>query len=164
MLLSTSTRNVEGYEVGTYSFQDVQATIVGPGGAFSVGSSRAMANEGITIDFVGDRNTMTVGAGMEVMHSLHAAQPATFTIRLLKTDSANALLGIMFDLQQSSSALWGLNTIVVSDTARGDVATGWNCAFQKFPNNTYATEGNTLEWVLQAGRAFELLGDGNNVV
>lgn len=150
--------------MGTYSFQDVQATIVGPGGAFSLGSSQAVANEGISVEFVGDRNTMTTGAGVEVMHSLHAAQPATFTVRLMKTSAVNALLGIMYDLQTSSSALWGVNTIMVSDTARGDVATGWNCAFQKFPNNTYATEGNVLEWVFQAGRAFELLGDGNNVL
>lgn len=149
--------------MSTYSFQDVQATIVGPGGSFSLGSSQAVANEGISIDFVGDRNTMTVGAGIEVMHSLHAARPATFTVRLLKTSYQNYLLSIMFDLQTSSSSLWGTNVIVVSDTARGDVATGWQCAFQKFPNNSYATEGNTLEWVFQAGRAFEVLGDGLNV-
>jgi hypothetical protein len=148
--------------VGTYSFQDVQCTVVGPGGAISLGSSQAVANEGITIEFVGDRNTMTVGAGQEVMHSLHAAKPATFTVRLLKTSTQNQLLAIMFDLQTSSSALWGTNVIVVSDLSRGDVATGWKCAFQKFPNNSYATEGNTLDWVFQAGSAFEILGSGKN--
>lgn len=149
--------------MGTYSFQDVQATIVGPGGAFSLGSSEAVANEGITFDFIGDRNTMTVGAGTEVMHSLHAARPATITVRLMKTSSTNALLAVMFDLQQSSSALWGINTIAVSDVARGDVATGWHAAFQKMPANTWGTEGNILEWMFQSGRAFELLGTGNNL-
>ena len=150
--------------MGTYSFQDVQATIAGPGGVFSLGSVQAVANEGISFDFVGDRNTMTVGAGQEVMHSLHAARPATITVRLLKVSTANALLSLMFDLQTSSSALWGINTIVVSDIARGDVATGWSCAFQKYPNNTWGTEGNTLEWVFQSGKAFESLGNGNNAV
>lgn len=137
---------------------DVQAAIVGPGGAFTIGSDRAIANEGITIAFIGDRNTLTTGAGQGVMHSLHAARPAIFTIRLLKTDPANSLLSVMFDLQTSSSALWGINTILVSDLQRGDVASGRQCAFQKFPDNTYATEGNTLEWVFQAGFAHEILG------
>lgn len=137
---------------------DVQAAIVGPGGAFTIGSDRAIANEGITIAFIGDRNTLTTGAGQGVMHSLHAARPAIFTIRLLKTDPANSLLSVMFDLQTSSSALWGINTILVSDLQRGDVASGRQCAFQKFPDNTYATEGNTLEWIFQAGYAHEILG------
>lgn len=144
--------------MGAYSFLDVQAAIVGPGGAFTIGSDRAIANEGITIAFIGDRNTLTTGAGQGVMHSLHAARPAIFTIRLLKTDPANSLLSVMFDLQTSSSALWGINTILVSDLQRGDVASGRQCAFQKFPDNTYATEGNTLEWVFQAGFAHEILG------
>lgn len=148
--------------MGAYSFQDVQASIVGPGGAFPLGSSEAIANEGITFAFVGNRNTMTAGAGVEVMHSLHAARPAIVTVRLLKTSLVNALLSAMFDLQQASSALWGLNTLVVSDIARGDVASAWQAAFQKFPDNTWATEGNTLEWMFDAGRAFELLGTGTN--
>ena len=144
--------------MSAYSFADVNATIVGPGGSFRLGSDQAIANEGIDINFIGDANTMTSGAGVEVMHSLHAARPANFTIRLLKTSSTNGLLGIMLELQRSSSALWGINTIVVSDVSRGDVASGWFAAFSKFPDNKYATEGNTLEWVLQAGRAYELLG------
>ncbi|MGU4704086.1 DUF3277 family protein, partial [Burkholderia cepacia] len=32
----------------TYSFQDVASTIVGPGGAFSLGYGEATAEEGIT--------------------------------------------------------------------------------------------------------------------
>ncbi|MBU9403923.1 DUF3277 family protein, partial [Burkholderia multivorans] len=58
--------------MATYSFQDVTATIVGPGGAFSLGYGSANAEEGITIAQAGDKNTMTVGADGEVMHSLHA--------------------------------------------------------------------------------------------
>ena len=149
--------------MATYSFRDVQATIVGPGGAFSLGSDRAVANEGITFDFVGDRNTMTTGAGTAVMHSLKAARPALVTVRLMKTSGANGLLAVMFDLQASSSALWGINTIVVSDLARGDVATGLNCAFQKFPDNAWGTEGNILTWAFQAAQAHEILGIAANL-
>lgn len=149
--------------MGVYSFGDVQCTIVGPGGAIQLGSSHALANEGISFDFIGNRNTMTTGAGRAVMHSLHAATPATITVRLMKTSGQNFLLGIMFDLQSTSSALWGINTIVVSDTARGDIATGMQCAFQKMPNNNWATEGNILEWIFEAGQAYELLGKGSNL-
>lgn len=148
--------------MAAYSFQDVQCTIVGPGGVIQLGSGHAVANEGISFDFVGNRNTMTTGAGKAVMHSLHVARPATITVRLMKTSGQNALLGVMFDLQSTSTALWGINTILISDTARGDVASGLHCAFQKMPNNAWATEGNILEWIFEAGEAYELLGSGNN--
>ena len=52
----------------TYSFQDVAATIVGPGGAFSLGYGEATAEEGITIVRAGDKNTMTIGSDGEGMH------------------------------------------------------------------------------------------------
>lgn len=53
--------------MATYSFQDVAATIVGPGGAFSLGYGEATAEEGITIARAGDKNTMTVGSDGEGM-------------------------------------------------------------------------------------------------
>lgn len=148
--------------MSTYSFQDVNATIVGPGGAFSLGSDQAVANEGISVEFVGDKNTMTTGAGSEVMHSLHASRAATFTVRLMKTSPTNALLSAMYELQASSSSLWGTNTLMVSDVGRGDIATGLQAAFTKFPNNQWGTEGNTLDWVFHVGKAHEFLGPGLN--
>lgn len=149
--------------MATYSFLDVNCTIVGPGGAISLGAGHAVANEGISADFVGNRNTMTAGAGKSVMHSLHAATPGTMTVRLMKTSSQNFLLGVMFDLQSTSSALWGINTLVVSDVARGDIVTGMQAAFQKMPNNVWATEGNILEWIFECGQMYELLGKGSNL-
>ena len=44
--------------MSTYSFLDVQATIVGPGGAFSLGSGAGVAEEGISIEPTGEIDTM----------------------------------------------------------------------------------------------------------
>jgi len=95
------------------------------------------------------------------MHSLHAGNGGTITIRFLKTSGTNQLLQQMYDLQRSSSALWGTNTVVISDPARGDQISCTDVAFQKAPNVTYAKEGGTMEWVFDAGRIDMIFGDGS---
>lgn len=147
-----------------YSFKDVQCSIVGPGGAFSLGSDAGVAEGGITIEMSSDKDTMLIGADGTSMHSLAAGQGGTVTIRLLKVSSVNFQLSALYDLQSSSSALWGLNTIVVSDISRGDVTTCLQCAFRRQPSNTYAKDGNIIEWAFNAGHVYELLGSGNTVV
>lgn len=146
-----------------YSFRDVNCSIVGPGGAFSLGSDAGTAEGGISVEMTEDKDTMVVGADGSPMHSLHAGQPGNFTIRLLKVSTANFLLSTMYDFQTSSSAFWGLNTIVISDLVRGDVVTGMQCAFRRQPPNTWAKDGNIIEWAFNAGRVFELLGAGATV-
>lgn len=147
-----------------YSFLDVKASIVGPGGSFSIGSDSGAAEGGITIEMIEDKDTMVVGADGTPMHSLHAGQGGRVTLRLLKVSATNFLLSAMYDLQSSSSALWGLNTIVISDISRGDVVTCMQCAFARQPNNAWAKDGNILEWQFTAGRVYELLGAGTAVV
>lgn len=93
--------------MSTYSFLDTQASIVGPGGSFSIGSGDGIAEEGITIEPAGDKNTMQVGADGTGMHNLHADKSGTITVRLLKTSPKNAMLMAMYNLQQTSAALWG---------------------------------------------------------
>jgi hypothetical protein len=66
--------------------------------------------------------------------------------------------------QSSSSANWGLNTIVITDFSRGDVITCMQCAFRRQPANTYAKDANIIEWAFNAGRIFETLGAGSTVV
>jgi len=146
--------------VPTYSFMDVAATIVGVGGAFSLGYGSCNAEEGISIAMVEDKNTMTIGADGCVMHNLHAGNGGTVTVRFLKTSGTNAQLSIMLDLQRVSSALWGNNTIVISDPARGDQITCSQCAFKRWPNVNYAKDGGVQEWVFDAGRVDGVLGDG----
>ncbi|KUZ78301.1 phage protein [Burkholderia ubonensis] len=144
--------------MATYSFQDVTATIVGPGGAFSLGYGEATAEEGITLVRAGDKNTMTVGSDGEGMHSLHADKSGQVTLRYLKTAPINAKLMALYDAQQLDSRLWGKNLIEVGQSAAGDLHTARSCAFKKVPDIKYAKEGDILEWVFDAIKIDGILG------
>lgn len=144
--------------MATYSFQDVQAGIVGPGAAFSLGYGEAAAEEGITIAAAGDKNTMTVGADGEVMHSLHADKSGQVTLRYLKTAPINALLQATYDAQSLDSRLWGKNVITVTNPVSGEVTTCRSCAFKKKPDLNYRKDGDMIEWVFDAGKIDTILG------
>ncbi|ALD93468.1 hypothetical protein CR3_4286 [Cupriavidus gilardii CR3] len=143
---------------GTYSFIDVQASLVGPGGAFQLGYGEATAEEGITIATANDKNTMTVGSDGSVMHSLRADNSGQITLRYLKTAPINRTLMALYNAQKIDSRLWGKNVITVTQSVAGDIATGIQCAFKKVPDLNYATEGGIVEWVFDAGRIEEMLG------
>lgn len=147
-----------GLPSGTYSFLDCSASITGPGGSFPLGQGAGAAEEGITIERTGDKDTLTIGADGTPMHSLHADKSGRITIRVLKTSPTNSLLQAMYDIQSISSAVWGNNVIVISDTARGDTTAARAVAFQKFPNITYAKEGGVNEWTFNAGYIDAVLG------
>lgn len=134
----------------TYSFLDVQAAIVGPGGSFSLGAGAGVAEEGITIDPTEELNNMTVGADGQGVHSLHADKSGKITVRLLKTSPTNALLGAMLAFQRTSAANHGQNTITITDTNRGDVVTCQQVAFARVPTNTYAKDAGLIEWNFHA--------------
>lgn len=146
--------------MSTYSFQDVVAAITGLGGSIILGSGSGSAEEGITIEAVADKNTMTIGADGAGMHSLSADRSSTVTVRLLKTSSVNALLSAMYELQTSSSLGHGKNVIVVRDVVRGDVITCTGVAFKKAPPLNFAKEGGTVEWSFDAIRTVRVLGVG----
>lgn len=146
--------------MGVYSFLDVQASISGPGGTFSLGSDAGAAEEGITTAFVGEKNTMTKGAGGDGMHSLHASNAGKITLRYLKTSPVNAQLSAMYNFQKSSSGNWGQNVIKVSNVVRGDEIDGNQCAFTKHPDLTYAVEGGMVEWEFDVIQLDELIGAG----
>src|SRR5690348_11425020 len=95
----------------TYSFLNVQASIVGPGGSFNLGDGAGVTEEGITIERQDDKDAMTIGADGIGMHSLRASKAGTVTVRLLKTSPQNAKLMAMYDLQTLSSTLHGQNVI-----------------------------------------------------
>lgn len=142
----------------TYSFMNVTASIVGTGGAFSLGYGSDNAEEGISISMLEDRNTMMVGADGGVMHSLHAGRAGSITVRLLKTSPANKQLMDLYRFQTSTPANHGSNTLTVRDTMRGDVVVAQKVAFRKIPDNSYAKAGNILEWVFDCGIIDEKLG------
>ena len=141
----------------TYSFNDVQCTLAGPGGVAVMGGQSGAAKEGITIEPSEDIGNMQIGAGGEVMHSLH---PGRATVRLLKTSPVNAVLSQLFNLQAASASLWGKNTIVVTDLARGDIVTCLFSAYTKMPSVTWAEDGNYNEWSFNVGVLSWDLGDG----
>ena len=144
--------------MSTYSFLDVSASIVGPGGAFDLGYGAANAEEGITVAMVEAKNTMTIGADGEVMHSLHAGKGGTITVTLLKTSPTNAKLSALYAAQSLSSATWGNNIIVMRNSASNDVCSARSVAFQKVPDWQNAKDGGTVAWVFDAGKVDQLLG------
>jgi hypothetical protein len=142
----------------TYSFLDVSATLVGPGGFVQLGSGAGNSEEGIEIETSEDINTMTVGADGSGMHSLSANKSGRITVRLLKTSPTNAKLMAMVNVQRTSGATHGQNTLTIRDTNLGDVAVGQQVAFKKIPNNSWAKNAGMLEWIFDAVTIDQKLG------
>lgn len=145
--------------MATYSFLDVTASLTGPTGVIDLGQGSANSEEGITQTMGGNKNTMTIGADGEVMHSLHADKSGTITVTLLKTSPVNKKLSLAYNAQSQSSATWGNNVIVIRNTASGDISTARSCAFQKQPDFNNAKAGGTVAWVFDCGKIDQLLGE-----
>lgn len=149
--------------MSTYSFQDVNVSILGIGIGMTLGGASGV--EDITIAMTEDKNTMTIGADGGGMHSLHAGNAGTVTIRLLKGNPYNSNLSAAYDIQKASSANWGKNTITVTNSARGDIAFAAGAAFRRQPDFTNAKDGGFVEWVFDAIQVQEFLGSGSpNVI
>lgn len=144
--------------MATYSFQDVQVTLVGPGGIISLGYGAGPSDEGITVERAEDKDAMVVGADGTPMHTLHSGKHGSVSIRLLKTSPANAQLQLMYDLQQASSSVWGQNVILVSQNAAGDIITCRSVAFRRAPTLTYGKEGAMNDWGFNVGLIDSVMG------
>jgi hypothetical protein len=110
--------------MSTYSFLNVQASIIGPGLVAQLGASAGAAKEGLSTEFDEDKTTVTTGADGAIMTSLRASQTGRIIVRLLKTSPYNAVLSNAFNFQRVSAINWGNNLVRVVDKARGDVVTG----------------------------------------
>lgn len=144
--------------MATYSFLDVVASLVGPGGAVNLGQGAAASEEGITVAANDDIDTMNIGADGTPMHNLHANKSGTITVRLLKTSPVNQKLSAMYALQTSNSSSHGQNTVAIANTQTQDSITCQQVAFKKAPDIGYAKEGGTVEWVFNAGIIDRSLG------
>lgn len=142
-----------------YSFLDVNAALVGPGGAINLGQGSAASEEGIKVSPRDNINNLAVGADGTPMHSLSANKSGTITVTLLKTSPVNAKLSALYALQTASPALHGQNTISIATNLGGDVITCQQCAFQKAPDLSYAAQGGTNEWTFDAGIIDRTLGN-----
>ena len=146
--------------MATYSFLNINCTLIGPGAVLNLAAGAAAAEEGITIEAASDKNQMTIGADGKGQHSLIADDSAAITVRLLKTSPLNAALMLAFDVQSVSSALWGSNVFTITDSARGDITVAQQCAFKKKPTITYAKEAGIMEWTFDGIAVNTVLGSG----
>ena len=144
----------------TYSFLNISCLMAGPGIASNLAAGAAAAEEGITLEPTTEKNVMTIGADGIGQHSLVADDSCKVTVRLLKTSPLNAILMAAFDAQSISSALWGINTFTLSDSARGDFSVIQQAAFKKRPTLTYAKEGGMMEWEFDGIQVNSILGGG----
>jgi hypothetical protein len=146
--------------MASYSFRDVTAAIIGPGGSVNLASGSGSSEEGIDIEAVEDTNMMTIGADGHGMHSLIVNESSTVTVRFLKNSPVNFQLQLMYNLQASSSTLHGQNVITVRHIGQGDFITLTGVAFKRRPNVTYAKEGGIMEWAFDAIRTAQILAVG----
>ncbi len=145
--------------MGTYSFQNVSATLTGIAGTIpNMGYGSASADEGITVSRAEDVNTMMAGADGEVMHSLHKAKHGTVTVRLLKTSPTNALLVALYNIQTANSRLHGKNVIVITNSANAELHTCREVAFKKMPDFNFKKDGDIVEWQFDAGKIDSIAG------
>lgn len=144
----------------TYSFLDVYATLVDAvsGANLSIGSGAGVAEEGITISQIDSIGHLQIGADGTPMQSLQATRGARLTLRLLKTSPVNAQLMALAETQRTSGALWGQNTITITNIATGDKIANAQCAFDKLPDNNYDKPGRMFEWTFLVGNNTSILG------
>jgi hypothetical protein len=136
--------------VGTYSFTDVLANLVGPGGSINLGSGAGATEEGISVEYKDDKNIQTTGADGSVMNSLNASKSGRVIVRILKTSPVNAQLSQMYNLQSQTSANWGTNVISIRNPISGDSITATYAAFKKHSPITYDRDGRHCEWEFDA--------------
>jgi hypothetical protein len=139
----------------TYSFLDVLASLVGPGGSINLAAGAATTDEGLTVEYKDEKNIQTSGADGSVMNALNASKSGMIIVRLLKTSPVNQQLSQMYNVQSQSSAAWGLNVISIKNPTSGDSILGTYAAFKKHPSVTYDKDGRYNEW------AFDCLLDSS---
>ena len=143
-----------------YSFEDVQATISGPGGTIALGAGSGNAKEGISVEFVDDKNNMLMGADGSGVHSLRASNAARILVRLLKTSPVNAALNTQYNYQRQSTLFWGQNLVTVTNPITGDDYHAREVAYQRHPRVDWAEDANFNEWAFDAIKCDPILGVG----
>lgn len=146
--------------INAYSFADVTASYVGPGGTITLGDGAGPAEEGISIAQADNKGTLMMGADGSGTHSLHKAQNGIVTVRLLKGSPTNNQLMTAYNIETSSASLYGQGVIVLRNAATGDVVTSLGCGWAKVPDLSYAKDSGVNEWTFNAGRIEYLLGTG----
>jgi hypothetical protein len=142
----------------TYSFLDVVATLIGPGGVAMLGNGSGASEEGISVEYVEEADNMVIGADGSTVHSLHASKAVRVRVSLLKTSPMNAILSGMYNLQHTSSLLWGKNALTIANITTGDGYVIQGAAFAKFPQNRYSRDAAMLDWEFNGSTSATQLG------
>ena len=143
----------------TYSFKDIDASLISPTAALSLGYGAGVAEGGITIEMASDRNSMVIGTDGTGMHSLHVDRSGHVTIRMLQTSPTNAVLQDLYDYQtQAGASAWGQMVLTIRNVQSGDVTTATQCAFKRKPTITYQKDGTMYEWQFDAVAIDTVLG------
>ena len=150
-----------GQAFETYSFLDVQATLVAPGYTFDLASS-GIAAEGIRIAMVGEKIATTIGADGDGMHTLIASQASNCEITVLKSAPLNAMLNALYNFQTSSSANLGNIQITINNPAVGDTIFLVGGAMVKQADISYAEQATLNVWTFRFIARHDILGNGLN--
>ena len=143
----------------TYSFVDVQASLIDPLASFDI-KSAGVASEGIRVRMLAPKGTMQIGAGGDGMHSLSASQAGQVEITMLKTAPGNRLLNELYKQAKQSSANWGRTQITINNPVTGDNVTCSGGAIEKLPDDVYSAEGAANTWVFNFVAVEMTLGNG----
>lgn len=146
--------------MASYSFNDVNATFAGAGGSAILGAGAGSSKEGITCEFLDDKDSMLIGADGSGVHSMRASKAGRVTVRLLKSSPWNAVLAAMYNAQTLSTRLWGKNVLTVTNLVTLDNYVCTGVAFQKMPSVTWAEDANYNEWTFLAIHMDPILGAG----
>lgn len=149
-----------GFVTKTYSFLDTHATISAPSGSFDIADSGGVANEGITITMIADKDVMTIGANGDGMHTLVASDAGRVEIALLKEGPGNAMLNALYRYQKQSAATWGGIQLTLQNPSTGDAVTCAGGAFIKQSDLGYRTEAGNNVWAFNFVFVDEVLGNG----
>lgn len=141
-------------QASTYSFINTEAVFNGPGGSATLSFSLTeggVAEEGISIEQTEEQGVMAIGADGTVQHSLRAATAGKMTVTVMRNNDLNLKLFEAFNIQKSSSALWGKNVITLNDTVSGESYTCSGTAFIKLPANYWKKDAEALQWEFNVG-------------
>lgn len=142
----------------TYSFLDVAATLLGPGGFIALGSGSGAAEEGISVDPTTEIDAMQIGADGSGMHSLIADRSGKVVVRLLRNSPVNRQLSAMYEFQTVTASAHGQNTITITNQLTGETITCQQVAFAKAPPVSFGREAAMLEWEFNAITINRVLG------
>lgn len=124
--------------MSTYSFNEISASLIGPGGAISLRYVSGNTNEGITIAKAGGND-----------------KSGTITLAYDRKSPVNAQLQALYDAQSLDARLRGRNLITLTNPATGDVTACRSCAFSEVPD---LSKNGIMRWVFSASKIDTILG------